>query len=161
MRRLPLALALIIAGLSPAFAFDTPEALIKAVYAPYAKPIDQFDWASYDETPLRSNALNALFAKDKAETPEGDIGRLDFDPYVDGQDYELTKFKIGKPVITGDTATIEVTFRNLALPEDLTFDLVREADGWKVDDVVSHAKDSAYSLKAIMSAPMPTDNGSD
>ena len=161
MRRLALALALIVAGLSPALAFDTPEALIKAVYAPYAKPIDQFDWANYDETPLRSKALNALFAKDKAETPEGDMGRLDFDPYVDGQDYELTKFKIGKPAITGDTATVEVTFRNMGLPEDLTFSLVKESDGWKVDDVVSHAKDSEYSLKTIMSAPMPTEDGSD
>lgn len=161
MRRFVLAIIISLTSLSSALAFDTPEALIKALYAPYSKPSDQFDWNSYDEAPLRSKALNALFAKDKAETPEGDIGRLDFDPYVDGQDYQLTKFKVAKPVITGGTATIDVTFRNLGVPEDLTFDLVKESDGWKVDDVVSHSKDNPYSLKAILSAPMPTDASGD
>src|SRR5262249_760122 len=118
-------------------------------------------WTNYDEKPFRSKALNALFAQDAAETPEGDIGRLDFDPYIDGQDYVITKFKIGKPLITGDTATVEVTFKNMDLPEDLKFSLVKEGEGWKVDDVVSSNKEFPYSLKAIMSEPMPTDNGSD
>lgn len=159
MRHLPLALCLVLAGAVPALAFDTPEELLKAVYAPYATPSDQFDWANYDETPLRSKALNALFAKDAAETPDGDIGRLDFDPYFDGQDYELTNLRIGVPAISGSKADVEVTFENMGLGEDLMFHLVKEADGWKVDDVVSSNKDFPYSLKAIMSAPMPDGAG--
>jgi hypothetical protein len=158
MRRIALAFALLLAALGPAAAFDTPEALLTALYKPYSVPFDQFDWASYDEAPLRSTALNALFAKDKAETPDGDIGRLDFDPFVDGQDYDLSGLTIGKPVIAGDTAKVEVTFKNFDQAEDMMFSLVKEPDGWKIDDVVSSNPDFPYSLKAIMSEPMPTDS---
>jgi hypothetical protein len=33
--------------------------------------------------------------------------------------------------------------------------MVQEPDGWKIDDVSSANKDFPYSLKAIMSAPLP------
>jgi len=46
--------------------------------------------------------------------------------------------------------------RHFDTAEDLTFTLVKEADGWKVDDVASHNKDFPYSLKAIMEAPLAT-----
>ncbi len=54
------------------------------------------------------------------------MGRLDFDPYVDGQDYQITELKIGDAVIKGDKATVEVTFKNFDLAEDMTFTLVKE-----------------------------------
>jgi hypothetical protein len=158
MRRLALALLITVAAVLPALAFDTPQALVKAVYDAYTKA--DFNWDSYDEAALRSKALNDLFAKDAAETPEGDIGRLDFDPYVDGQDYQITALKIAEPAISGDTASVEVTFKNFDQAEDLTYALVKEAGAWKIDDVVSHSKDNPYSLKAILTAPMPTGDDS-
>ena len=85
---------------------------------------------------------------------DGEVGRLDFDPYIDGQDYQITDLKFGDAQITGDTAKVEVTFKNFDLAEDLTFTLVKEAGGWKVDDVSSANKDFPYSLKAIMEAPL-------
>jgi hypothetical protein len=153
MRRLVLSLVVILAGLTPAFAFDTPEALLKALYAPYANG-DSFDWSKWDETPFRSKALNELFARDAKEA-NGDVGRLDFDPYIDGQDYVLTDLQIGTPAINGDKAAVDVTFKNMDTPDELMFTLVKEADGWKIDDVVRSGKDFPYSLKAIMSGPLP------
>ncbi len=47
-----------------------------------------------------------------------------------------------------------MTFKNFDDAEDLTFTLVKEAGGWKIDDVVSHRKDNPYSLKTIMSGPL-------
>jgi hypothetical protein len=154
MRKLLLALALVIAGAVPAFAagFDTPKALLEMLYSPYAQG-DDFDWSTWDEARFRSAHLNALFDKDAKEA-DGEIGRLDFDPYIDGQDYQIGKLVIGEPAIKGDTATVEVTFTNFDLAEDLTFTLVKEKDGWKIDDVVSHNKDFPYSLKAIMEGPL-------
>lgn len=159
MRKLLLALALILGGAAPAFAFDTPKALLEELYSPYAKG-DSFDWSTWDDAQFRSKHLNDLFDKDQKEA-NGDIGRLDFDPYIDGQDYDITKLVIGDARIDGDTATVEVTFDNFDLAEDLTFTLVKEADGWKVDDVESHNKDYPYSLKAIMEGPLvtPADEG--
>jgi hypothetical protein len=152
MRRLVLSLALLLAASSSAFAFDTPRALLEALYSPYSKG-DSFDWSSWDEAQFRSAELNKLFEADAREA-KGEIGRLDFDPYIDGQDYKLAVFTTGEPAIDGDLAKVEVTFKNFELAEDLMFTLVKEAGGWKVDDVVSSDKNFPYSLKAIMQAPL-------
>jgi hypothetical protein len=154
MRRLVLALAALVATILPTFAYETPQALLDALYTPY-KAGDGFDWSNWDESKFRSKELNALFDKDAKEA-DGDIGRLDFDPYIDGQDYQITDLKFGEPTINGDTAKVEVTFKNFDSAEDLLFTLVKEPDGWKVDDVVSSNKDFPYSLKAIMSGPLDT-----
>lgn len=66
MRRLALALLAFAATIVPAFAYDTPEALLKALYAPYAEG-DSFDWSKWDEAKFRSEELNELFDKDAKE----------------------------------------------------------------------------------------------
>lgn len=161
MRILLLVLAFLAAGLVPSLAatFDTPEALLKALYSPYGQG-DSFDWSNWDDAQFRDKHLNDLFAADLKEA-NGDVGRLDFDPYIDGQDYDIKELKFGTPAIKGDTATVEVTFKNFDYAEDLTFTLVKEDGGWKIDDVVSKDKDFPYSLKAIMEAPLETDDASD
>ena len=157
MLRTALALAFfVMAGISSAFAYDTPKDLLEALYYPYTQGQD-FDWSKFDEVKLRSKSLNDLFAKDQAETPEGDVGRLDFDPYIDGQDYDIKKLVIHDAVITGDTAKVEVTFSNFDTAEDMFFSLVKEPDGWKIDDVESKNKDYPYSLRAILTAPLETE----
>ncbi len=153
MHRLLLALVALAATALPAFAYDTPKSLLEALYTPYKS--DTFDWDKWDEAQFRTKALNALFDKDAKEA-DGDVGRLDFDPYIDGQDYQITDLVFHDAVITGDTAKVEVTFKNFDTSEDLMFTLVKEADGWKVDDVVSSNKDFPYSLKDIMSGPLVT-----
>ena len=151
MKTIALAILLGLASLTPAAAYDTPKALLEALYSPYQKGPD-FDWQSWDETQFRSKTLNALFAKDAKES--GGLGRLDFDPYIDGQDYEISKLTIGDAALSGDTAEVVVTFSNFGTPDSVTFELVKEPDGWKVDDVVNKNPDFAYSLKEIMEAPL-------
>ncbi len=151
MRPLILAVAALAATIFPAFAYDTPAALLKALYTPYTTA--NFDWDNWDESKLRSKELNALFAADLKEA-NGDMGRLDFDPYIDGQDYQITDLKIGDATVTGTTAKAEVTFKNFDSAEDLTFTLVKEAYGWKIDDVNSKGGADPYDLHDIMTAPL-------
>ena len=131
-------------GLASAQTFDTPQALLEAFYAPYFS--GEF---TEDESPFFSDELEALYAADAEVTPEGEIGALDFDPFVDGQDFELTDFEIGAPGIAGDYASADVTFKNFGEPRSLTFELVREDGGWKIDDVVSNNPDNLYRLSDI------------
>ena len=131
-------------GLASAQTFDTPQALLEAFYAPYFSG----DFPE-DETQFRSAALQALYDDDAQNTPEGEMGALGFDPYIDGQDYELTDFEIGAPGIAGDFASADVTFKNFGQPHSLTFEMVREDGGWKIDDVVSNDPDNAYRLSQI------------
>ena len=106
MRLLTIVAALFLgfAGSTMAQSFDTPEALLTALYAPYLS----------DEIPengeiFRSGALNALYDAD-AEASGGDVGAIDFDPVINGQDWVLTDLAIGRIKVDGDIATARVTF---------------------------------------------------
>lgn len=151
MRHLSLAAVALLALATPVLAedFDTPEALLEAFYAPY------FGEAEFsDESPFRSEALNALYAADEARTPEGEMGALSFDPYVDGQDMDLADFEIGEPVIEGDVAEVEVTFTNFGEPRELEYRLVLEDGGWRIDDVASTLPGSEYRLTEILAGEL-------
>lgn len=146
MRLLTLAAGLFLAltSLAAAQTYDTPDALLQAFYQPY------FDGEFYDdETPFRSERLNALYEADAQNTPAGEMGALSFDPYIDGQDYDLTNFVIGAAGIAGDYASADVSFDNFGTPVTLTYELVRENGGWRIDDVVSNDPDNSYRLSEI------------
>lgn len=146
MRLATIATGLLLAFTSMAAAqpYAEPYDLLEAFYAPY------FDGAfPEDETQFRSAELQALYDRDAEITPEGEMGALSFDPYVDGQDYEITDFEIGAAGIAGDYASADVTFKNFGEPRSLMFEMVREDGGWKIDDVVSNNPDNPYRLSDI------------
>jgi len=132
------------AGMVSAQPFETPEALLEAFYQPYFTD----DFAD-DESAFRSVALNALYAADEKNTPAGELGALGFDPYVDGQDYQLSNLVIGDDEISGDEAVVEVSFDNFEQPVALSYELVFENGSWKIDDVVSEEGEYPYRLSEI------------
>ena len=145
MRLAPLAAGLFLALTPAAFAqYAEPYELMEAFYAPYFSG----DFPE-DEAQFRSAELQALYDNDAAITPEGEMGAISFDPYIDGQDYEITDFEIGAAGIAGDYASVDVSFSNFDRPTVLTYELVFEDGGWKIDDVVSANPDNPYRLSEI------------
>lgn len=133
---------------SPGFAqavFDTPKALLEHAYQPYATG----DF-SEDVTQLYSRDLRELFAEAQARGNEDEVGPVDFDVFVNGQDYQLTDLVIADPEISGDTATEAVTFRNFNEPQSLKFYLVRQEDGWRIDDIESLLPTDGWRLSALL-----------
>ena len=61
-----------------------PVSLIAAVYASYEKGEPEL-------SDLYSRRLQALIDKDEKETPEGMVGRIDWDVFVDSQDWKLSE----------------------------------------------------------------------
>ena len=151
MRRLLLPLLLALA--TPAFAYDQPRDVIMALYTSF---LDAASWEYTDPAPLQSAGLNALIELDRKDA-NGEIGRLDFDPYVVGQDFLLTDFEVGAIEEMSGTARVTVTFRNFDAPETNVFTLVRETDGWKIDDVTNLGDDGEvnYRLRQILTQPFP------
>ncbi len=146
MRLAALASALVLAFDAPVLAqpYETPEDLLEAFYEPYFT--DEF---FEDESQFRSRALQALYDRDAEITPDGEMGAISFDPYIDGQDYEITEFEIGTPQVDGDAAIVEVSFLNMGEPRLLTYELVLEDGGWKIDDVISANPENQYRLSEI------------
>lgn len=133
-------------GLATAQPYSEPTELLEAFYAPYL----QGEVPEYDESQFRSAALQALYDADAANTPEGEIGALDFDPYIVGQDFEITDFEVGAAGIAGDYASVDVTFKNFDYNRKLSYDLVKEDGGWKIDDVTSNNPDNPYHLTELL-----------
>jgi hypothetical protein len=148
MRILPalfVAATMLLPGAAMAATYSSPEALLQSIYASY----DTGEFPD-DSEEIYSHKLKDLFALDRERTPEGEIGALDFDPFVNGQDYELTNVQIGTPEVSGQTAHATVTFDNFGDSNTLAIDMVEESDGWKVDDVASVAGEFQWKLSEIL-----------
>lgn len=81
-------------------------------------------------------ALADLIWKEITQTPEGEVGNLDFDPLYNAQDTGITNFRIGKPLIEGDTSTVLVTFRNFGQRMTIKFEMNKVQEGWKIKNVL-------------------------
>ena len=95
--------------------------------------------------------LAALIRKSLSETPEGEVGRLDFDPLYNAQDTQIKSFRVGAGVVRGNTATVPVTFRNFGQRVRIEFRLVNTKEGWKVSNIVYGG---GSDLVRILSQPM-------
>ncbi|HTJ57065.1 MAG TPA: DUF3828 domain-containing protein [Devosiaceae bacterium] len=158
MRILVAAVGLVLLLLTPVLAapkvpvFDTPKALLEFAYAPYAT--GKF---ADDTNLLYSSDLNAQFAAAEANTPADDVGPVDFDVFVNGQDYQLSELKIGDPAPEGEGVSVPVTFKNFNDPQSLVYHLVREGGGWKINDIESLTPGSTWRLTTLLA---PDDSGS-
>lgn len=158
MRRLAAALTFFLLLVAPAFAappvFDTPKAVLDYAYAPYAtgKFVD-------DNDVLYSKALNAMFAAAEAATPDDEVGPVDFDVFVNGQDYQLTDLTIGEPSPEGAGVTVQVSLKNFDAPQTLVFHMIKEGGGWKISDIESLTPGDSWRLTTLLT-PDPS-QGSD
>ena len=96
-----------------------PVTLITAIYKTY-----ETDKAGLPH--VYSKRLQALIDKDDKETPEGMVGRIDWDVFIDGEDWKLTDLKITPMSQTATRAKVRATFKNFDRPSDMLFDLVLE-----------------------------------
>lgn len=95
--------------------------------------------------------LAKLIWKDLTETPEGEVGHIDFDPLYNAQETQIKNFNVGAGSVEGDTATVPVTFLNFNKKVTITYRLVKTSAGWKISNIV-YDEDSDF-LK-ILTMPL-------
>lgn len=95
--------------------------------------------------------LAALIWKNLSETPEGEVGNLDFDPLFSAQDMQIKNFRVGASTVKGNTAAVPVTFMNYERRVRIEFRLVNTREGWKVSNIVYGG---GSDLVQILSQPM-------
>jgi len=149
----------------PAFAQapspDDPVAFLTAIYARAAKGKGDgggtfvFDTKAAKAKYL-STSLVTLWAQADAHTPKGDIGPIDFDPVTNSQEPDIKTFKIAPEKIEGDRATVTVSFsaHHVILRDQkdslIRYDLVREASGWKIDDIKGTTEGESWSIRSML-----------
>ena len=122
----------------PAFTADDASALafINAIYETYEKA--DSDGVSIDDVmKLRryfEPQLAAAMNKDQ-ESAHGEVGKLDFDPFIDAQDWEFKKFDVALKDTAPGKVTATVTFNNLNEPTKIVLDLVVIKSDWRIYDI--------------------------
>ena len=151
MRRILFVLGILLGTLAPAAqaapVFDDPRSLMEYAYLPYES--GNFP---EDPTELFSPTLMQLWEESAARSEGAEIPIIDFDPYINAQDYDLSGLTIADPVITGDEAMVAVAFENFGEPQELRFWLVRVEEGWKIDDIESMGGDYPWRLSELLAA---------
>jgi hypothetical protein len=152
---LALLLAVGLGAASPRKQTDSdPVSLIKAIYQTYEENTPERGEGAEPGVPhMYSKRLQALIDKDAKETPEGMVGRIDWDVFVDGQDWKLTQLKIALVSKSDAHAQVRATFKNFGHPSNMLFDLVPEDGHWRVDDVEKTLKPRWTVSKILMDAP--------
>jgi hypothetical protein len=112
----------------------TAEAFLRAIYAPYLQ-------ADFKGQPYWQ--VSRFFAPELAQTIEadmreakrrGEVPKLDGDPFLDAQDWEIKDLEIAVKT-EGPKATGEVSFNNLGKTTKITLDLVQTHAGWRIADI--------------------------
>ena len=118
-------------------AADTPESLIKSLYARHQPGKDKnLDWCNKKAISKYADArLTALFIKDcECTRRTQEICNLGSDPFYDAQDFDGSD---PNPRIRQVAANAyEVTFSNFG-DQKLIYKLKKTSDGWRVSDIES------------------------
>lgn len=132
----------------PVFAYDDPKALVEAIYAPYTTlGVAQ----EQDPAQFYSERLKGLVAANAAgATAENAAPLLEFNPFIGAKQALLRDLSIGTPVGNGEQAIVTVSFGNFGDISLLSLSLLKEADGWKVDDIASLGEGENWLLSWLL-----------
>jgi hypothetical protein len=92
--------------------------------------------------------LAKLFRHDK-EKAKGEVGCLDSDFWVDGQDWKITNLTVTSGGVALDRNVVVAKFINLGTATELHFDFRRIDQRWLLDDVHS-TRDPRWTLSEIL-----------
>jgi Protein of unknown function (DUF3828) len=81
-------------------------------------------------------SLAALLIKDQKDSARrNEVGTLDFDPFVDAQDWDITAFDISVNDTAPDKASATVKFVSDRKPATVLLELVKVKNDWRVNDI--------------------------
>ncbi len=127
-------------------------AFVTDIYAAY-KGKDAKGHPLDDERAIRryfEPSLATLMVKDqKAAAKRGEVGLLDFDPFIDAQDWEVSDFDIAVEDGAPGKAAATVKFTNSGKPVTVRLDLVKLKNDWRIADITWLRDGKADSLRKI------------
>lgn len=131
--------------LSKPIKVSDPESAMKVVYTALERESREV------ELPL-SARLAGLFALDQHETGKDEVGRIDFDYFVNGQDSKVSRSRVNiRTVENGPTRRIVVIrFKNFDQEMENHFFWEKSKSGWVLDDVRYLDGKEGYTLSLVL-----------
>ena len=109
---------------------------VKAIYAHYQGK-DANGLALESDAAVRryfAPGLAALIIKDRRDA-HGEVGKLDSDPFVDAQDWEIDAVDVAVSEVAADKARATVAFNSLGRAQTVILDLVKLKGSWRIADI--------------------------
>jgi hypothetical protein len=78
--------------------------------------------------------LLSLFLKDQSEH-QREVGKLDFDPLYDAQDFDIKDFAVALVTQQKESAEVAASFKNMGANEKVVFSLSATEHGWRISDI--------------------------
>lgn len=151
-RAIVLGTAACAAGATAAAADASARAFVAAIY-------DTYVGKNGNGVPLDNNqmiqryfepSLAALILKDQSEAARRkEVGTLDFDPFVDAQDWDIAAYNVTVSDIGADKASTTVKFNNFGKPQTVVLDLVKIKNDWKISDITWTPHENPNTLRAL------------
>lgn len=113
----------------------SPQAFLEAIYKPYL--VKDYPGQPYGEANrfFVPALAHAMAADNAAAARRGEVPLLGGDPFVDAQDWEITKLAIAVAPKGTTAATATVTFANLGKATRLSIELEQTPAGWRIADI--------------------------
>jgi hypothetical protein len=149
------ALALAISPtLSASAADEQAKQFLERIYRPYIGSNGHgLDYQSAAKSRLYFDTeLNALYRKDQKESA-GEVGRLDFDPFVQAQDFAIDSVRVTIVSEQAGRAKAMAAFTNAGQPVTVEYDLVQTSGGWRIANIIWPKWKN--DLKSLLSKPFP------
>jgi len=132
-----LGVGLVPTNMGTSVAADDPEAFVAAIYARYEKggegvPLDN---AETVRALFEPRLAERMIADSDEAAAAGEVGKLDGDPFVNAQDWDISDLRVDVEAGTPDTAEGHVTFLNFGEPKRIELRLVQLDQGWRIRDV--------------------------
>lgn len=124
---------------------DSPPVYVAQVYDRLSKDQDY-----NDPDALYTPRLAALWA-DMQKDAGGEVGRIDFFPWTNSQDWSLSDLSMTSEVVDGreDRMIVTVRFKNGGEPQVIRSFWEKSGKRWRLDDMQSLGKD-AWTLSLIL-----------
>jgi hypothetical protein len=113
------------------------ESFVAAIYERY-KGKDAKGVALGNDAEIRryfEPKLAALIIKDRRQA-RGEVGKLDSDPFIDAQDWEIDGVDVAVRNIGAGKASATVSFKNAGQPQTVMLDLVKLKGEWRIADII-------------------------
>jgi hypothetical protein len=134
-------------AMTPAMAADAnAKAFVTKIYDTY-KGKNSKGTSIETEAAIRSYfepSLAALIIKDgKDAAKRKQVPTLEFDPFIDGQEWELSDVSIAVNDAPPNKAVATVSFKNFGLPMKIVLQLVKTKNDWQIVDITWDRGDNA------------------
>jgi hypothetical protein len=140
------------AVIAAAVADASPRAFVASIYDAYVGK--NGNGIAFDSNQMVHRyfepSLAAAIVKDQNDAAQRkEVAALDFDPFVDAQDWDIAAYDVAMNDKGADKASATVTFNNFGKAKTVALDLVKIKSDWKISDIAWTPHENPNTLRAL------------